>query len=296
MKAQATLTAHEAKKLIAKAVAHMPATQAALRNGKIFIKCGTTASAVAEELSAVPLCISGRITPQGTKTAHSKDKGMLHMLLDKGEVRQVDAHQEGFGVDMGRGDVAIIGANALDIHKRTAIMVAAPMGGSARVFPGLQANGVTIIVVVGWEKLIPCSIEEAVSAAGRESVDLSMGSGVGLIPLPGTAVTETDAIEMLAGVKATVIGAGGVFGAEGSTTFVMEGEPAEVKKAWELIQGVKGAAPSGIAESMVECHAKSPACSKYVEAAGVRVLFHRACVYRQPGLPDLVFSEAPSVV
>ncbi|MFH1486563.1 MAG: hypothetical protein ABIH46_10870 [Chloroflexota bacterium] len=295
MKAQVSVAANEAKRLIAKGVASMPAVQTALMDGKILIKCGTTASAVAEELAGMPLCISGRITLMGTKTAHSKDQGMLRMLLDKGQIKSGDDNQEEIGMQMGRGDVAIIGANALDVQRKAAIMVAAPLGGSAgKLFPGLKANGVTVIIAVGWEKLIPCSIEEAVSAAGRDSVDMATGSAVGLIPLSGTVVTETDAVEMLAGVKATVIGAGGVLGAEGSTTLVIEGEPAKVKKAWQLVQSVKGATLSGVAESLVECNAKSPGCSKYLDAGGVTVLFHRACVYRQPDLPDHVFGKKGS--
>ncbi|MBI2908259.1 MAG: hypothetical protein HYX92_11480 [Chloroflexi bacterium] len=290
MKAQVSLTPNEAKRLIAKAVAHMPATQAALRNGTILVKCSTTTSAVAEELAGVPICISGRITLQGAKTANAKEQGIFRLLLEKGEMRNVSENMDDVGARMGKGDVAIVGANALDINRRAAIMVAAPLGGIARLFPGLRANGVTVIIVVGWEKLIPGSIEDAVNVAGRESIDLAMGAAVGMVPVSGTVVTETDAIEMLAGVKATVIGAGGVFGAEGSTTFVMEGEPAEVRKAWGLVQGVKGATLSGVAASLVECTAQSTSCAKFLDAGGVRVLSHRACIYRQPSLAETVFA------
>ena len=169
-------------------------------------------------------------------------------------------------------------------------MVAAPLGGPAgRLFPGIMARGVTTIIAVGWEQLIPCRIEDAV-AAGRETIDLAMGAAGGLVPLSGTVVTETDAISILAKVKATVIGCGGVMGGEGSTTFVIEGEPNEVKKAWEIVLSIKGAEISGVRESLVECQAKSPRCASYVTVGNSRISLHRACVYRQPALAQEVFS------
>lgn len=289
MKAQVTVTSNEAKRLIARGVAAMPVVQEALKNGKILMKCGTTASAVSEEIAGVPISISGRITPRGTKTSHHKDRGILRVLLDKGRMVKVNGNTDAIATQMGKGDVAIIGANAIDVQRKTAIMVAAPLGGNAgRVFPGLRANGVTVIVVVGWEKLIPCSIEEAVSVAGRD-IDIAMGAAVGLVPLSGEVVTETDAVEMLTGVKTTVTGAGGVFGAEGCTTFVCEGEPAKVKKAWDLVQCIKGASLSGEEVSLIECDVKSSGCSKFTDADGVRVLFHCSCVYRQPSLVETLF-------
>lgn len=111
----------------------------------------------------------------------------------------------------------------------------------------------TIIIAVGWEKLIPTPIEEVAAVTGRFSMDISMGIPVGLIPITGKVVTETDAISILAEVKATVIGGGGIQGAEGSTTFVLEGNPAEIKKSWEIISAIKDASLSGQADTLVEC-------------------------------------------
>ena len=66
---QVTLTVHEAKRVIAKGIVKLPVVQEAFRSGKILLKGGTTVSAVCEELIGRPLRISGRIVPNGAKSA-----------------------------------------------------------------------------------------------------------------------------------------------------------------------------------------------------------------------------------
>ncbi|MFC1989381.1 hypothetical protein ACFLVW_02275 [Chloroflexota bacterium] len=293
VKVQVSVTPNEAKHLIAKAISRIPAVCSALENGKILLKGGTTVSAIAEELVSLKMRISGRITQQGTKTASEVVEGFHRLLIEGRQAKAADSDSflEETAFKMGKSDVFIMGANALDVNRRAAIMVAAPLGGPAgRLFPGIMARGVTTIIAVGWEKLIPCRIEDAVAAAGRETIDLAMGAAVGLVPLSGTVVTETDAISILAKVKATVIGCGGVTGGEGSTTFAIEGDRSEVKKAWEIVLSVKGAEVSGVHESLIECHSKSPRCASYVTVGNSRISLHRACVYRQPALAQEVFS------
>ena len=134
-------------------------------------------------------------------------------------------------------------------------------------------------------------MDGALAAAGRETMDLAMGMAVGLIPLRGVVVTETDSISMLTGVKATVIGAGGITGGEGSTTFIIEGETSQVREAWNVVQSVKGAEVSGVPETLIECAQKGPQCSRYLTVNGKKILFHRACIYRQPGLLAKVFPK-----
>jgi hypothetical protein len=158
------------------------------------------------------------------------------------------------------------------------------------LFGGLISRGVITIIPVGWEKLIPCSIDEAIASAGREQIDMAMGMAVGLLPVPGIVTTETDAIEMLADVDATVIGSGGIMGAEGATTMVIQGEAEEVKIAWGIINDIKGSEVSGTTESLIACNGKSPRCASYETFGQTRAVMHRACVYREPSLPEKVFS------
>jgi len=75
---------------------------------------------------------------------------------------------------------------------------------------------------------------------------------VGLIPLYGKVVTEKDAIEILAKLNCTVIGKGGILGAEGSTVIVVEGQEKEVEKILKVAEEVRGANISGQKESLEE--------------------------------------------
>jgi hypothetical protein len=274
MRAQITLTTQEVKWLIALAIGRLPEVQRALGDGRILLKGGTTVSAVAEELAGIPLRISGRVTPLGAKAAHSKPDAPHTLLLAQGRPFNADGRSAEVAEEMDRNDVAIIGANALDIHGNAALMAGAPLGGGTeRLLEVLSRRKVKIIIPAGLEKLIPNSIQEAVQASGQECIDLSMGMGVGLMTMTGRVITEVESIEILAQVTATVIGAGGIMGAEGATTLVIKGEDEEVRRFFGWVQGVKGAPLSGEAASMAECEPGDPACSR-----------HRVCVYRMPHL------------
>jgi len=282
----------------------MPEVQAALKKGKIIIKSGTTPSAVAEELVGLPVGISGRVTTSGTMGAQDKTKGIYRILIDKGTVTNyapdiditeylgeadVAAQTELFP-QLGSEDVIITGANAIDSQKRAGLCIGGATLSPGHLLPGFRAQGVTIIIAVGWEKLIPNSIEEAAAVAGRYNIDVSIGMPLGIIPLTGIVVTETDAISMLADVKPTVIGAGGILGAEGSTTLIIEGKPVEIKKAWDIISSVKGASLSGQSETLVECEREGDICKGYIIRDGMQVPKHRSCIYRERDLLKKVFS------
>jgi len=122
-----------------------------------------------------------------------------------------------------------------------------------------------------------------------------MGSAVALVRLRDKCVTETEAINMLTGAKTSVIGARGIMGAEGSTTFVIEGKSSQVKKAWGIVHGVRGADVSGARESLIECNPKSPMCAKYLSVGNMRIPCHSACVYQQPELVTEVFRIPTSI-
>ncbi|NLG86858.1 MAG: hypothetical protein GX489_06550 [Firmicutes bacterium] len=269
MKAQLTLTVSEGKQLIALAVTQMREVQMAFTSGKILLKGGTTVSAVAEELVGIPLRISGRVTPLGTKSAQKNVNAPHSLLIVKGEPKGVDDSLEEAVLSMGPRDVAICGANLIDQHGAAALMAGSPLGGNpGRVIAVFAAEGITTIIPAGLEKLTPGSIAEAMLAASRQGCDWSLGMAVGLIPVPGRVITELEAFAMLAKVKVTVIGRGGVAGAEGSTTYVVEGTEAEVIKICRLVLKLKGAPTSGAAGSLEECRRGGPNCHR-----------HLGCVY-----------------
>lgn len=297
-KVQVSLTPNEAKRLIARAVSQMPVVQSAFRDAKILLKGGTTVSALAEELVGTKMAISGRISPKGAKGTSSESTSSHRLLLEHGKAQPLESDSDlnEIVLQLGKGDLLITGANALDVNRKAAIMVGRGSGGSAAILPNLTARGLTTIITVGWEKLVPCSVEQAIVAAGNQTIDVAMGMTVGLIPLNGNVVTETDALEMLFGVRTTVIGAGGIMGGEGSTTLVMEGESLQIRNAWEYTHSIKGASVSGVAETLVECYPGCSICRSVGLIGDKRIPTHRGCCYFMRGLAEKVFSsaEAPS--
>jgi len=264
MIAQFTLTVPEGKRFIAKAVASMPPVRRARFSGKVLLKGGTTVSAVSEEIGGPPLRISGRITPDGARAA--ADNSDPHcIVIEKGTATPVDDKLELTVESMGPRDVAIIGANLIDHQGGAAILAGGPLGGAAgKIISGLAAQGVQVIIACGVEKMGPGLVQDAIAACGRSRVTGAMGMAVGLVPLHGTLVTEVQACSLLARVNASVIACGGVFGAEGGTTLVCEGDEEELAKLISIVKEVKGTRLSGAPRSFMDCVRGNPACSRHM--------------------------------
>ena len=275
MRAQISLTVSESKKIIAKGIAALPVVRKAFRSGKIFLKGGTTVSAVCEELTGKPMLIAGRISPQGTKMAQDYSGRYHSALIEKGNLLAVDDILEQTLENLHPDDVVIIGANIIDAFGNAAMMYGVALGGKpGRVISGLMSETKNVIVAASLEKLVPGSLTEIIANTGRINVDLSMGMAVGLTPVIGKILTEKEAILHLGDVTCMVIGKGGISGAEGATTMIIEGPEKEVKKVFQLIMSVKGAGVSGIAESLPDCVAPHEKCK-----------VHRACIYKRKKLP-----------
>jgi hypothetical protein len=261
---------NESKRLIAKAVVSLPEVKGAVEKGRIILKGGTTVSAICEELAGIPLRIAGRITRSGTVTAKNSSREHPHsMLIEKGRVKNIDERIIEVSQALGRRDVVIISGNAIDVNGNVAMMAGSPGGGNpGMAISAMLAQGARLIIPIGLEKLIPGSIQEAIKAAGRDK-DLSYGMAVGLIPLIGKVVTEKDAAEILSDVRCTVIGKGGIDGAEGSTVMDVEGEEVVVKRLLKIVDDIKGAEISGEKSSREEC-----------DGRGIKCREHEACIYR----------------
>jgi hypothetical protein len=268
---QVTLTVHESKRVIAKGIVRLPVVREALRSGKILLKGGTTVSAVCEELVGRPLRISGRIVPSGAKAAQALSAGFHSVLIEHGECVDVDDSLEQAIEGLGAEDVAILGANAIDPYGNAALMYGTPLGGKpGRIISGLMAEIKNVLIAAGLEKLVPDPLPEIIKRYGRKDIDLSMGIAVGLTPLTGTIITEREAIPLLAEVSCSVIGMGGIFGAEGATTMIIEGEKEEVEKVFQIIASIKGEKVSGIQESLIECEFPNERCK-----------LHPTCIYKR---------------
>lgn len=273
MQIQVTLTVNESKRIIAKAISGLDCVKKALKSGKIFLKGGTTVSAVCEELMGKPLRISGRITPLGAKTAELNSTGFHCALIKRGCLMDLDEDEllEQTVKNLGGRDVAITGANLIDVYGNAAIMYGAPLGDKpGRIISGLMAEISNIIIAAGLEKIVPGSIIDIISTRGRKNINLSMGMAVGLTPIIGRIITEKDAMSLLAKVRCTVLGRGGIFGAEGATTMVIEGNKKELERLFQTILSVKGTKVSGIQASLVECKPPHEKCKA-----------HRACMYKK---------------
>jgi hypothetical protein len=269
---QVALTPDEAKWIIAKAIVALPEIALAREEGHILLKGGTTVSAVSEEFSGPPLRISGRVSARGAMASVSASPENPHcLLLENGRMRNVDEELPVVVKSLRPGDVVIIGANAIDAEGNAAMMAGAEGGGvPGEIWAAISTEGASVIIAAGLEKLIPGTISEATIAAGRKGVDKSVGMAVGLMPIYGRLITEKNALELLADVKVTVIGKGGVFGGEGSTVLAVEGTAEETDKIFRLVLELKGSGVSAVPDSVPECTGPNPRCSG-----------HLGCVYKK---------------
>ena len=261
MRAQVTLTPAEAKKLLAKGVASMPIVRKALKKGMVVIHPGSTSLFLVEELTGkMPegVWVCGTVFPKGMCVSYERQQSTYLKAPDPGKkhdpgqfpftwVLEKGGFQTGIPLrsildKMGHEDVYVKGANAIDPEGRVGVLYASRAAGTiAKVIAASKRKGFPILLPIGLEKLIPGSLLKAAKTASRERTDIAMGIPVGLIPVPGQAVTEVLAIHLLSGAEAVVISAGGLAGAEGATTLVIQGTAEKVNRALEVIRRCKGA-------------------------------------------------------
>ena len=133
------------------------------------------------------------------------------------------------------GDVILKGANAVDLaRKQAGILIGHPKGGTT--IAALQAvvgRRVRLILPVGLEKRVSSGLNELAAMLNRPGA-----RGARLLPVPGEILTEIEALAMLTGVKADLVAAGGVGGAEGAVWLAISGSPDQEKAAMALIQSV----------------------------------------------------------
>ncbi len=274
MRIQFTLTSAEGKRMIAKGVSSLERVKKALEKGNIVLKGGTTVSAISEELCGRPMKISGRITPLGTKSSKlplSRPDQPHALLIKNGKETSIDDLLEEVMSSLNPGDCFITGANIIDVYGNAALMAGTMFGTKAG--PWIQnawIEGINVIIAVGLEKLIPGNVNEVIKIAGRKRVDKAYGMAVGFIPLFGEIFTEVNAIKALANVDCHIIGKGGIFGAEGSTTVLVDGTEEELRKIEKIYQEIHGSSVSGTIESLEECEIGSPSCKGHIQ-----------CVYKK---------------
>jgi hypothetical protein len=236
-----TLTPIESRRLLAKAVAAMPAVQRALQGGRLIVSLGTTNAYILEELT-------GRPVDKGTFTAGVITSGVL-CLTDPATRQSPVCFVQGQQSDkpwlevlseFTAEDVFIKGANALDLQGNAGILLGGKQGGTIGQAMGLLAAvGAHLVIPVGLEKLIP-DVPAAAMAMGQGKMSGQWGMPCGLyVVSTGEVVTEVDALQMLFDVGATVVAAGGVAGSEGAITLAVQGEQSTLSQVDLLVSQLK---------------------------------------------------------
>jgi hypothetical protein len=257
---QVTLTPAESKRLIGKGVAALPEVKKAFREGIIIIGVGTTNACVAEELLGQKIdrerFAAGVILPKGTCCVPA-EKRLHEIVIRRGKV--IDVRMDDVLEDLTQNDVFIKGANAIDASGMAGIFMSSQNGGTiGKVLGTVMPRGVNLIIPVGMEKFIPGSIQNNSRLAGIFRFDYATGCPVGIMPVAGKVFTELNAIQILTGAEALVIGKGGVSGAGGSVTFLVRGSPAQLRVVRKLVKSVKGEPETKIETDCKTC--KDPVC------------------------------------
>ena len=244
------LTPAAGKKLIGIAVAALPEVKRAFENGRLAIANGTTTGYVIEALTGQSIqkfdyCVG--VIAEGL-FGENPDSDHTMMVWEKGKETKLPFPE--FMNEFQkyeRDDVFIKGANAVDPYGFAGGLQTNPQGGSwASAFGVITARGLHCIVPVGMEKMIP-SVIDASKRMGQQRLKYSLGDSPGLIPLTSfKVVTEVEALEGLAGVRANVVAGGGIGGCEGARAFIFEGNEAQVKKIFELVKQIYNEPPIAV--------------------------------------------------
>lgn len=242
MQIQITLTPAESKRLIAKAVVKLKEVRKAFKKGIIIIGVGTTNACVAEELLGRKIererFVAGVVLPKGTYVVPA-EKRLKEIIIREGKV--ISAKMSDVLSELTSSDVFIKGANALDAAGTAGIFMAGHRGGTiGRALGTIMSRGVNLIIPVGLEKFIQGSIKDIAPLAGMDKFAFSTGVPVGIMPVHGKVVTELEAIQILSGAEAMIIGKGGVSGAEGAVTLLVRGKTQQLRKIRQLMEAIKG--------------------------------------------------------
>ena len=116
--------------------------------------------------------------------------------------------------------------------------------------PIITGRNSHLIIAAGLEKLVP-SVIEACEHSGVYYYKYSHGLPAKLSPaITGKVVTEIEALAVLAGVQAFHVCSGGVGGSEGAVVLSVEGDDSHVKKAFDLVNSIKGEPPVTVPDTL----------------------------------------------
>jgi hypothetical protein len=262
MIAQVNLTPTESKKLMAMAIARMDQVKRANQDGMVVIHPSSSTYFLTEELTGenpkYDNWVCGSIIPKGLCV----EMGIMSSAPPRDENKPVDPGGFPFQVvvkggkastgqplaslldQMGPQDVYVKGVNAVDMDRNVGVLIGHHSGGGTigKVLAAQRKKAFSIIWVAGLEKLIPTPVDEAMKALRRPKIEYAMGMVAGMVPVKGgTVISEPEAFKILAGCAAIPVAGGGIGGAEGSVTLILEGSNEEVRQAIAFAEESKGA-------------------------------------------------------
>lgn len=240
MNASVVLSSAASKRLIARGVAAHPAVRHALSQGRVVITRGTTNAFVAEELSGKPIdrgaYAAGFIDRVWNVNARVGEAEEIVLLRGK----PVDETPDKTLAALAAGDVVIKGGNALDPWGIVGVLLASATGGTVgRYVATALARGVELVIPISVSKSIHTSVIDLSQEMGVGRIALHDGLPCGVFPLHGQVVTEVDALHLLCGVDAVHVASNGVGPGRGSTSLFLYGDDAAVRKAYELVEGLR---------------------------------------------------------
>jgi len=216
-----------------------------MQKGIIVVTTGSTNGYIYEELTGQKIdhraYLTGRTTPaKGVSTWNVEP--LKDLVLVDGKP---DPSLDRFSAleRMSQGDVYIKGANALNYAAGVAgVSIGHPRGGTLGGALGtIVGSKLRLLIPVGLEKEIPFDIEEA--AALLAEPDERLGTVHSLWPVRGHIFTEIEALDVLCGVEAIPVAAGGIAGAEGGVRLLLVGSEEAVKGAVALVESIQGEPP-----------------------------------------------------
>lgn len=239
---QFLLTVSMGKRLIADALATDEAVLRAAKEHCLVVIMGSTNAAVAVAL-AEKLSLS--FSPNGfhrglqlgpVRTgAHSAPQN-ADFIVRAGELL-TDKTIFDVADSLGQEDLILKGANALHLKSRSAgVLIGSPVGGT--MMPILQAavgRRTRLIHPVGLEKRVERPINELAALANRSGDS----KGLRLLESCGEVYTELHAIEALFSLRANLLAAGGVCGAEGSVLLMLSGSEENLLRAERYFRSIQ---------------------------------------------------------
>ena len=237
-KAVVVLPPAAAKRLIARGVAALPQLRRALEQGLVVVTLGTTNAYVAEELLGRPVDKAAHCAGYiGRELAVvPAERRGRELVLERG--RPVELSPEEVLARLKAGDVIIKGGNVLDPDGVCGVFMASGTGGTVgRYAAAALARGVEIVIPISRIKSIHRRVADLARELGAQRVR-ARGLPVGLYPLVGTVVTETEAVSLLYGVEATHIASGGVGAGEAAVVLLLSGQEEKVDRAFREIEAL----------------------------------------------------------